>query len=91
MRLVPDTAGCGFWDIQKLVLACWLLRLGQQERCWPFRIGWLGSTICSALGLVSVHQWVRLVLSLGRSEVQQVGAGLMITELVHDCRPVVVL
>ena len=83
MRLVPDTAGCGFWDIQKLVLACWLLRMGQQERRWPFRIGWVGSIICSALGLVSVHQWVRLVLSLGGSEVQQVGTGLMITGLVH--------
>ena len=73
----------GSGGIQKLVLVCWLLRLGQQERCWPFIIGWVGSKIYSALGLVSVHQWVRLVLSLGGSEVQQVGTGLMITGLVH--------
>lgn len=23
VELVPDMAGCGFWGVQKLVLACW--------------------------------------------------------------------
>ena len=66
MGLVPDTPGCGVWDVLKLVLACWWTGTGpSQSQGWGWTVGgWAGSTGCGAavvLGLVSALWSVRLI------------------------------